>query len=437
VLFLNTYDIRGGAGRGAYRHHKALQRVGVESRMLVQHKHTTDESVICAGTGPRERLLALFRNLDLLPLLAYPKFNRVPWAVGWLNNKVARKVEKDSPDIVHLHWVGHGFVPIRALAEFNRPIVWQLADPWAFTGGCHYPQGCLRYRESCGQCPQLASKRENDLSRWTWKQKKRYWEKIDLTIVTQSRWMRDCAKSSSLFRGRRVQIIPAGLDTRIFQPIHRKSAREAENLPLEKKIILSGATHSTRDPRKGFTYLIQALNSLARNGWRHEAEVLVFGARTPKPLPDVGLKTTYLGHVSDERLTRLYSGADVFVAPAREEAFGQTVLEALSCGTPCAAFRVGGIPDMVEHGVNGYLAKPFDPEDLAKAVSWIIEDPDRNRSLSEQARKTVERDFDIEKVARRYTSIYQEVLQGHRRSPPTGQPTKLAGSVMESRDSYL
>ena len=410
VLFLNTFDIAGGAGRGAYRHHKGLQNLGVESRMLVQNKNTHDDSIMCSGKGPLHRLRARLRNFDLLPLLLYPTRRWTPWSTGWLKNGIARRVARENADLIHLHWVCHGFVPISAVAQFKQPVVWQLADPWAFTGGCHYPQGCTRYRESCGFCPQLGSKRENDLSRWTWKQKKTHWKAVNLTIVTQSRWMRDLAKESSLFSKSRVETIPAGLDENTFAPLDKIEARTRENLPLDKKIILVGAIHGTRDPRKGFHDLVQALKLLAGEGWNERAILLVFGGKPPAHPPDIPLQTVYAGYVPDDRLIRFYSAADVFVAPSREEAFGQTALESLASGTPCVGFDVGGLRDTILHQRTGYLAQPYSATDLATGIAWILGDDDRRKALSENARKRVLTEFTMASVARRYLNLYEDVL---------------------------
>ena len=410
VLFLNTYDFKGGAGKGAYRHHKGFRNAGLDCTLLVQRKETNDSSVAQYKTGPIARIRSLLRNFDPLPILTYLNRRKTPWSVGWAPNGIASRVAREDPDLVHLHWIGHGYVPISALPEFKKPIVWQLADPWAFTGGCHYPRECLGYRRSCGMCPELGSRKENDLTRWTWNQKKRYWKDLDLTVVAQSRWMRDCAASSSLFSDFRIEVIPAGLDEATFRIADREAARISEGLPTDKKLILAGAVNFKGDPRKGFDHLAQAVNHLAENGWADNAEVIIFGA-DDRHAEGLGLKTTCFGFVSNERLVRLYNAADVYVSPAREEAFGQTVLEALACGTPGVGFRVGGIPDMIEHTRTGYLAEPFDSKDLADGIAWVIGDEQRWTKLSRQSIERVERNFTMTRVAQRYKELYEDLLE--------------------------
>ncbi len=379
--------------------------------MLVQRKFGDDPSVI----GPSGRLAfardLLFGAMDRLPLLLHPRSQKRAWAVGWFRSDTPDRVREAFPDLVNLHWICRGFVPIKTVAEIDRPLVWTLHDSWAFTGGCHVPRDCLRYRESCGFCPQLTSGKEIDLSRWIWKQKRRYWDLADLTVVAPSEWLAQCAKTSSLFSDRRVEVIPNGLDTTVFKPVDSSIVRRQTHVPADKVIILVGAMKTLRDENKGFHLLKPALQRLVANGWARRAELVVFGEPEPRHPPAVGLKTTYVGYVDDDaQLARLYSAAAVFVAPSIQEAFGLTVLEALACGTPVVAFDVSGIPDMVEHKKTGYLARPFDTEDLANGIAWVLKDHDRRQLLSSRAREKVEQEFTVEKVVRRYASLYEDVL---------------------------
>lgn len=410
-----------GTTRG---HHKGLRQIGLNSRMLVQEKETNDPSVIqhrylgepiahLSGKIFREKFVSsrIRGRLDDLPLRFYS--NRLPvlWSAGLLPNNVGHSVAAQNPDLIHLHWVCRGFVPIRALGEFRRPIVWQLADQWAFTGGCHYSQGCQRYRDLCGACHELSSDRDNDLSRRVLSTKKKHWQNLNLTIVAQSRWMRDCARDSSLFRNLRVEMIPGGLDLERFRPMDKTSARSAEGLSQENKIILAGAVEGSRDQRKGFTYLTQALQLLAKvNGLKDKPELLVFGGNEPNNAPDMGIDVTYLGFVSEETLIRLYSAADVYVAPSLEEGFGQTALEAMACGTPCVAFDLGGFRDTIVHRRTGYLARPLNARDLADGIAWIVNDDGRAQALGNQARKRTELEYDIQSVCRRYADLYEDLL---------------------------
>ncbi len=416
VLQLNTYDITGGAARAAYRIHTGLRRIGTDSRMLVKYKAGADDSVISTTSEFSRKVLGKFFHPDLLPLVLYPKGLRIPWGIGWLPNGVLSRIRRESPDLIHLHWICRGFVPIKALRGLKAPIVWTLHDMWAFTGGCHYANGCDAYTRVCGCCPQLSSRLDNDLSRWVRNTKGKAWENVDLTIVTPSRWLAQCARASSLLRDRRVEVIPNGIDTDVFRPQPGRPPEVLAQVQANKKIILMGGIKSNTDPRKGFQFIQPALRKLASEGLAEQAELVVFGDRKTARQPDLGLKTTYLGHIHNEDvLSGLYACADVFVVPSVQDNLPNTVMESLACGTPCVAFDIGGISDMIEHDRTGYLARPFEVEDLAHGISRILRDDVLRKTMSEQARTKVEIEFALEKVAARYRSLYDELLDKSRK----------------------
>ncbi|MHB9094570.1 MAG: glycosyltransferase family 4 protein [Eubacteriales bacterium] len=410
-LIVNTFENEGGAARAAHRLHLGLQDIGVESAMLVQFKTSDEPSVL----GPKRKIDKGFNklrpHLDVLPLQLYRNRRNALWGLGWVpSNVVCDQVRDLRPDIVHLNWISAGFLPLAALRSINRPIVWTLHDSWAFTGGCHIPYECTRYRQSCGACPLLGSGKDNDLSRWVWKRKARFWKELNLTVVTPSKWLAECAKASALFRNTKVEVIPNGLNLSLYKPSDRFFARELLGLPRDKKLILFGAIGSLGDHNKGFHHLQEALKQLAAAGWGEKAELVVFGASSANS-PDLGLKANYLGRLYDDvSLALLYSAADVFVAPSIQENLPNTVMEALACGTPSVAFNIGGMPDMIKHQCNGYLARPFEPSDLAQGITWVLSDDERWKMLSRQAREKVERDYNIDMVAKQYLNLYSNIL---------------------------
>ncbi len=282
---------------------------------------------------------------------------------------------------------------------------------WAFTGGCHYSGECVRYQQECGLCPQLGSRHNKDLSHWVWKRKERSWKHITLTIVTPSRWLSSCVRKSSLLGRYRIEVIPNGIDAGIFKPIDRLYSRALLGVPENKKVILFAAINPLEDERKGYHFLIEALHRLSEKSTNNLLELVVVGASTPKNSPKLPLPVRYLGYVEDvSRLVNCYSAADVFVAPSKEDNFPSTVLESLACGTPVLSFSVGGIPDLVEHMKNGYLAKPFDIADLSYGIEWIMNDESRYKALSRRARQKVEEEFTFNIQVKRYLGLYEEVL---------------------------
>ncbi len=413
ILHLSTSDIGGGAAIAAYRLHKGLQQLGVASQMLVEKKLSDDRAVFAPNNNLGRALGIIKPTLDSFPLRFYPGCDRTQLTLSleWLPDGIAPKIAQLAPDIIHLHWIGAGFLKIETLAKFKQPLVWTLDDMWALTGGCHYSQECDRYKVSCGHCPLLQSNQNWDLSRWVWQRKAKAWQNLNLTIVTPSTWLANCASSSSLFKNRRIEVIPYGLNHEQYKPIKRRLARELLKLPQDKQIILFGAIGATSDSRKGFHLLQLALQRLSQSIERQNTEVVIFGSSQPENAIDLGFKAHYLGYLQDAiSLAIVYSAANVMIVPSTQEAFGQTASESLACGTPVVCFDTTGLKDVVEHQENGYRAKCFSCEDLANGIAWILQDKQRWQHLSHRAREKVKQEFTLEIQAHRYLNLYHEIL---------------------------
>ena len=417
VLHLTMLD-SDGAGRAAQRLHQGLNRLdnhsytNLHSQMLVQVKSGDDQATVT--TKNRFKIAAnrlkLTERIDQLLLKLYPHRMQTTFSPQWVPGQLWHDIQQCNPDIINLHWIGHGFLPIEFLKKLNKPLVWTLHDMWAFTGGCHYSQTCDRYQAQCGKCPQLNSHSDWDLSRWVWQRKARSWQDLNLTVVTPSVWLKRCAIASSLFKEIPVEVIPNGLDTVVYKPIERQIARSILNLPLDRHLILFGAGYAS-DPRKGFSYLEAALECLSSQQYSQPLEAVIFGGSAPETSSSIGLKVHYLGKLRDDTTLALaYAAADVFVVPSLQDNLPNTVMEALACGTPCVAFDIGGMPDMIEHQQNGYLAQPYETDDLAQGIGWVLRDRERHHRLSQRARAKVEEAFTLQHQATQYFLLYQSII---------------------------
>ena len=409
-MLLLSYSDSGGAGRAAYRLLQGLRGEDVRVRMLALDAVTGDPAV----RGPQTRLgrfAGLLRSsLDRLPLGLVVRGPRPLFSPAWLPERLVRRIGRDAPAAVHLHWVSGAMLRIESLARIGRPLIWTLHDMWAFTGGCHYDDGCGRYVAACGRCPLLGSSRRRDLSSWVLRRKRRAWRGVPITLVAPSRWLADRASASSLFRERPVRVIPNGLDLELFQPVDPDLARRLLRLPSDRSYLLFGALDPAGERRKGFGLLQAALQRLAAAGWRERLDLLVVGAAAPAVPLDLGLRAHYLGVLRDELSMALaLAAADVVVVPSIQDNLPNMALEALACGRPCVGFAVGGMPEIVDDGVNGRLARPADVDDLATSIAWVLDDEERRRALAAAARRKAEQAFDLRVAARRYADLYREV----------------------------
>ena len=242
--------------------------------------------------------------------------------------------------------------------------------------------------------------------------KLKFWKYVNLTIVAPSIWIKSCALESYLFKNHPVEIIPYGIDVNRFRPVDGKIARNNLRFSENKHLILFGAINALSDKRKGFELLAAALKKLSQTDKGKQAELIVFGASKPENPPDLGLKTTYIGRLNDPiSLSLIYAACDLFISPSIEDNLPNTIIEAMSCGTPCVAFNIGGFPDMIEHKNNGYLAEPFSVEDLFRGITWGLENNELYKNIRLSARKKVETDFDLKKVVRNYTALYEKIIR--------------------------
>lgn len=408
ILHINTSDVYGGAARAAYRLHRALLAESIDSKMLVQKK-TSDDHTVLAPTNKLEKGINLFRPiLDNFPVQKYKNRTQTLFSPAWLPfSQIPKYIAQIDPDIVHLHWINSGMLSVKDIAKINKPIVWSLHDMWAFTGGEHYDEEQVHYLDKCGNSKVLNSAKGNDLSRKVWNQKRKVYAQIDsMTIVGLSDWMHQAAKSSSLLKDKNHIQLPNPINTNIFAPFNKREARRLLNLPPNKKLILFGAMNATSDPRKGFEHIFAALKSSSLAN----TELVIFGSSQPDATLNFKQPVHYLGQLHDDVSLRvLYSTADVMIVPSLQENLSNAIMESLACGTPVAGFDIGGNSDMIDHKVNGYLAQPFDTDDLAKGIEWVLNAPNYQQ-LCDNARDKVLTHFDSQLVAKQYIALYKEIL---------------------------
>jgi glycosyltransferase involved in cell wall biosynthesis len=411
IVHISAADYGSGASRATFRLHRKLLDHGVDSLMVVGFKLTDDPTVIGSGSTFNKIKFFSRKIIDGIPQKFYPNRKSLPWSNLFLPDTIIHRALKLKPDLINLHWISNGVLGLKSLSRFKIPLAWVLHDSWPFTGGCHLIGDCIGYRKSCGMCPQLNSNRQYDLSRLNHYRKMHSYENLNLTLVAPSNWVAECAGSASVLEGKNIEVIPHGLDTKKFEPLSKEKARKNLGLDPAAKIILFGSAYATTDMNKGFDLFQAAVIQFRKEKAGARPRAIVFGADLSLDLPDLGIETDFHGYIrDDEKLNQLYSAADVMVVPSRQETFGQTALEALACGTPVVAFDCTGPKDIIDHRETGYLATPYDPDDLFRGIKWAIEDNERNRRLSENARTAVLEKFTVEKMATNYIDLYRKIL---------------------------
>ncbi|WP_341327604.1 glycosyltransferase family 4 protein [Methylotuvimicrobium sp. KM2] len=407
IIHLNHSDSQGGAARAAYRIHQALRSIGIDSVMWVNRSQTRNNSVYLSqsrwhGTFIRLRL-ALSKQLTKSLITGNPILH----SPALFPSKWPELINATDANFVNLHWINFEMLSIEDVSRINKPIVWTLHDMWAFCGAEHYTED-VRFQEGYSRGNRPTHESGFDLNRWTWSRKLRAWKR-PLHIIAPSQWIADCVKQSVLMHDWPVSVIPNALNTNIWRPIERNIALDLLGLPEVGPVLIFGAIGGGSDFRKGADLLFDALRHL--RGEIPGLQLLVFGENRPKETPDVGFPIHYLGHLHDDLILRIvYSAADALVVPSRQDNLPTTAIEANACGTPVVCFDTCGLPDIVNHQKNGWLAKAFDTEDLANGIRWVLKDTDRRKTLSTQARSDAVKRFSYPVIAKAYQAVYEQVL---------------------------
>ncbi|SHN17943.1 glycosyltransferase [Mucilaginibacter sp. OK098] len=418
VTLINTADAGGGAPAACMRLLKALELKQVDVRLQVQDKKTGEPRVDSIADSSFGRLKAKFNFFyERLPFIwfkAKDKSVRFAFSTADAGTDISNQPDILSADVLHLHWTNSGYLSIKNLKqlfESGKPVVWTLHDMWAFTGGCHYSDECDHYINQCGNCWMLRDASDSDLSFNGWLRKNDMLKTAkNVVFVTCSHWLADVARTSFLLKGFRIETIPNPIDTAIFSAKDNITNRTKWGINPKSKIILFGAAN-IMDRRKGLPYLVEALNHLKNNYPDvQDVEIVIFGKNKSFDTSLFPFKVYEVGIISSQAdLAALYSLADVFVSPAIEDNLPNTVMEALACATPVVAFNTGGIPDMVEHLQNGYLAEFKSATDFAAGIHYALK-PEHKENLAANARQKVLNTFTNEKVAEQYMAVYNSIL---------------------------
>lgn len=415
ILIVNTSENVGGAAVAANRLMEALNNNGVKAKMLVMKKTTDHITVVGLPHAWLQRLHFLWERFVIYCHLHFSRHNLFAIDIANAGTDITSLREFKEADLIHLSWINQGMLSlanIKRIVRSGKPVVWTMHDLWTATGICHYARQCPSFRTGCHNCRLLPrGGGKEDLSRKVWNRKKALYHNANIHFITCSRWLEGQARQSALMKGQRITAIPNPIDTRLFVPTDKAEARLKNQLPTDRRVILFVA-HRVDDDRKGANYFVEAVNRLADANphFANNTCVAAIGRNSESIASLLHVPTYAVGFVTDERqMASVYTAADVFVLPSLEDNLPNTIMESLACGVPCVGFKVGGIPEMIDHRVNGYVANFKDVADLAAGMAWVLDEADA-RALSAAARRKVEMTYSQSAVASQYIEVYNEMI---------------------------
>ncbi len=421
VLIINTSEKTGGAAVAANRLTEALIGNGVKAKMLV--RNPSDESsmhVTHTGSWLQNKWNFLFERFVIWVRNGFDRENLFKVSIANTGQDLTKTREFQDADIIHLHWVNQGFLSLRGIEKIlksGKPVVWTMHDMWEATAICHHAYECRNYETECHDCPFLKKPGVKDMANQVFRKKQRVLEAVrqgrGLTFVAVSNWLAERARQSALIGDLPITVIPNSISMSRFKIVDRDDARTA--LDVSEAYVISFGAARIDDPIKGFGYLVEALRKLVDTGrvQSEQLRLLLFGGvRDTAIFSQLPVPYTYLGYVSDEdQLSLIYSASNATVSSSLYETFGQTLIEAMACGSVPVSFDGSGQTDIIAHQQMGYLAQRLSAESLAEGIDWAIHATIAPKEL----RRSVSRRYAESIVANRYYELYKNLprpLQG-------------------------
>lgn len=407
VLIVNTSERTGGAAVAANRLMMALNNNGVKAKMLVRDKESDSLTVVGLPKSPMLNWHFLWERLVIFFHCRFSRKHLFEIDLANSGSDITKLREFQEADVIHLHWINQGMLSlsgIRKILKSGKPVVWTMHDIWPATAICHLTLNCRNFTTHCHNCRLLPGKgSSSDLSTSVWRKKEKMLEDSSIYFVTCSHWLEQEAKASALLRGQKIVSIPNPIDTHIYRSGDKQTARKNLGLPEDKRLILFVSQRVT-NKNKGMDYLIDACRQLK------DYELVILGGHAEEVVDQLPLTAHPLGYVNDERrIVEIYQAVDVFVLPSLSENLPNTIMEAMACGVPCVGFKVGGIPEEIDHKRNGYVAEYRDSDDLARGIRWILSEADYDQ-LSQEAVRKVAHSYSQQSVAISYLDVYHQAM---------------------------
>lgn len=395
---------------------EALNNNGVKAKMLVRDKVTDSLTVADVGGGLTPKWNFLWERWCIFCRLRFSRKHLFEIDIANAGSDITRLREFKEADIIHLHWINQGMLSlggIRKILDSGKPVVWTMHDMWPATAICHLTFGCRKYSSECSHCPMMPRNSFcGDFARKIWRRKMRIMRNhSSMIFVACSRWLASDAKRSKLLEGKKVTNIPNPIDIKTYCPGDKEEARRMLGLPEGRRLILFAAQRVS-NVNKGISYLIEACRILAEKNptLAENLGVVMLGGSGAGLADSFGVPAYPLGYCTDEeRIIAAYRAADLFVTSSLSENLPNTIMEAMACGVPCVGFNTGGIPEMIDHRKNGYVAAYKDAEDLARGMAWVLGEADCT-ALSANAVSKVTTTYSQQSVALKYIEVYNQAL---------------------------
>ncbi len=407
ILFINKYDITGGAGITAFRLHKVLEnKFKTENLFLVGIKNSKYDFVLSTRKPGFQNFAE--RGLNFLFNQIGLQYKYHPFSTKTIIDRAL----KFSPDIISLHNAHGGYFQTSLLIELSKiaPIVWTLHDMWAFTANAAHTFGDMSWEKMKSgknekkHFPQIGI----NTGEWLLKGKKRIYFNSNITIVAPSNWLFNLASLSPVFEGKKIISIPNGIDLDIFSPTNKIEVRNYLGIPLDAKILIFGAEKVLTGNYKGGDDLINILKMLDLQLDQKVYIIIVGNSELKKFHTFKHFEIIETGYIFKEAdMAKYLSAANVFIYPTKADNLPNSLIEASACGVPSITFDVGGCNEIIQDNVNGIVIPPGNIRLFVTAVKRLLENEPLNKNFSLNAIRIAKEKFSVIDMADKYYKLFK------------------------------
>ncbi len=322
----------------------------------------------------------------------------------FMTKRFLKRMDNIKPQLIHIHNLHNCYINIPMLFAYIKkhkiPVVWTLHDCWSYTGHCPYYDfaGCEKWKVECHSCEQLQKYPYSsvDHSRQMYHKKKEWFLGANLTLVTPSKWLAKEVEKSFL-KEYPVKVIHNGIDLDIFCPTPSEVRKKYQ---IEDKVMVLGVAGSWT-LRKGVDVFEKLAKDLPK-----EYQIVLVGVNEKQKgeLPSNIIAISHTNH--QQELAQLYTAADVFVMPTREDNFPTTNIEALACGTGVITYQTGGSPEIITSD-TGVVVEKENYEMLKRAIINVKQNPFDSEACRNRAMK-----FDRNKAYQEYVQLFDSIVGG-------------------------
>lgn len=396
ILQIGTSDISGGAASISWSIKKGMEKRGHQVKVFVADKDSDDPGVLIIPRRFHRFIYVLLSN-DI-------NYSKTDWIID--------TPEFKSADLIHIHNIHGRYFNLETLEKMSKlkPVIWTLHDMWAITPHCAYSYSNELGKNGFFKCRSLKSYPRIlwDNEKYLVKKKMSIYNRSKFSIVTPSLWLKDMV-SISVLKNKDTNLIYNGINENIFTLKNQIEVRRKLGLEIDKKIFLFLSDGGKNNEFKGWDFIVEVLKNYAN---RSDVLFLCIGGNE-NGLDDNFKNLLYIPKIKDKHLlSEYFSAADIFLYPTLAETFGLVITEAMACGTPVVTFKTGGVPEIVDHLKNGYVAGYRDAGDLINGIEYILNlDGEARQKMKIDCRDKVVNNFSEDYMIEQYENLYKTILE--------------------------